>query len=94
MKIINNSKVNATYIFQIKRGQVFTLDYKTFYIKVSDYEPIGYGVETETLHDLFDQIESNFLGVDLESGEVASFARDTVVTPVTNFIGEIREVQG
>ena len=89
MKIINDSKINATYVYQIARGKVFTLDGFVFYIKVSDYEPIGFGVETESLHDLFDQLENNFLGVDLETGEVASFARNTVVIPVPNFVGRV-----
>ena len=89
MKIINDYKPNANFIQHITSGQVFTVDTYNFYIKVSDREPIGYGVDEYTLKELCDQIENNYLGVDLATGEVVSFARNTAVIPVPNFVGRI-----
>ena len=92
MKIINNLKPNANFIQHITAGQVFTVDTFNFYIKVSDREPVGYGVDEYALHELGEEIESNYLGVDLVTGEVASFARNTAVIPVPNFVGRIEGV--
>ncbi len=87
MKIINNLKPTGTYIQQVTQGQVFTIDTYNFFMKVSGNEPIGYGVEIDSMQMLADELDSHYLGIDLETGELASFARNTVVIPVPNFVG-------
>ena len=91
MKIINNLKPTGTYIHQVTQGQVFTVDNYNFFIRVSSNEPLSFGVEGDYMRTLSDELDSHYLGVDLGTGEIASFARNTVVIPVTNFVGEIRE---
>jgi hypothetical protein len=89
MKIINNLKPTGTYIQQVTQGQVFTVDNFNFFIWVSSNEPLSFGVETDYMRTLSDEIEGHYLGVDLGTGELASFARNTVVIPVPNFVGKI-----
>ena len=89
MKIINNLKPTGTYIQQVTQGQVFTVDNFNFFIRVSGNEPLSFGVETEYVRNLSDELESHYLGVDLGTGELASFARNTVVVPVSNFVGRV-----
>ena len=89
MKIINNLKPTGTYIQQVAQGQVFTIDSYNFFLKVSNNEPIGFGVEQYVLQPLSDELDSHYLGVDLETGEIASFARNTLVIPVPNFVGRV-----
>lgn len=91
MKIINNLKPTGTYIQQVTQGQVFTVDNYNFFIRVSGNEPLSFGVEGDYMRTLSDELDSHYLGVDLGTGEIASFARNTVVIPVPNFVGEIRE---
>ena len=91
MKIINNLKPTGAYIQQVTQGQVFTVDNYNFFIRVSGNEPLSFGVEGDYMRTLSDELDSHYLGVDLESGEVASFARNTVVIPVPNFVGRIEE---
>lgn len=89
MKIINNLKPTGTYIQQVVHGQVFTVDNYNFFMRVSDSEPLSFGVETDYIRTLSDEIESHYLGIDLGTGELASFARNTVVIPVPNFVGRV-----
>ena len=89
MKIINNLKPTGTYIQQVTQGQVFTVDNFNFFIRVSGNEPLSFGVETDYMRNLSDELESHYLGVDLGTGELASFARNTVVIPVPNFVGRV-----
>ena len=89
MKIINNLKPTGAYIQQVTQGQVFTVDNYNFFMKVSSNTPINYGVENDYVTDLADELDSHYLGVDLYTGELASFARNTAVIPVPNFVGRI-----
>lgn len=89
MKIINNLKPTGTYIQQVSHGEVFTVDNHNYFVKVSSNEPLSFGVETDYMRALSDEIESHYLGVDLGTGELASFARNTVVIPVPNFVGKV-----
>lgn len=89
MKIINNLKPTGTYIQQVTQGQVFTVDTYNFFMKVSDNEPINYGVSGYSMQALSDELDGHYLGIDLETGELASFARNTVVIPVPNFVGKV-----
>ena len=89
MKIINNLKPTGTYIQQVSQGQVFTVDNYNFFMRVSCNEPLSFGVETDYMRTLSDEIESHYLGVDLGTGELASFARNTVVIPIPDFVGKV-----
>jgi hypothetical protein len=91
MKIINNLKPTGTYIQQITQGQVFTVDTYNFFMKVSENDPINYGVSSHSMQTLSEELDGHYLGIDLETGELASFARNTVVIPVPNFMGRIEE---
>ena len=91
MKIINNLKPTGTYIQQVIQGQVFTVDNYNFFMKVSDNEPLSFGVETDYMRTLSDELDGHYLGIDLGTGELASFARNTVVIPVPNFVGKVEE---
>lgn len=89
MKIINNLKPTGTYIQQVVQGQVFTVDNYNFFMKVSSNDPIVYGVEIDFMQMLADELDSHYLGIDLATGELASFARNTVVILVPNFVGTV-----
>ena len=89
MKIINNLKPTGTYIQQVAQGQVFTIDTYNFFMKVSCNTPINYGIENDSVVTLADELDNHYLGIDLGTGELASFARNTVVIPVPNFVGRI-----
>ena len=89
MKIINDYKPNANLIQHITSGQVFTVDTFNFFMKVSENDPVGYGVSGCSVQALSDELDGHYLGIDLETGELASFARNTVVIPVPNFVGRV-----
>ena len=89
MKIINDNRPNANLIQHITAGQVFTVDTYNFFMKVSDNEPVNYGVSGCAMQALSDELDGHYLGIDLETGEIASFARNTAVIPVPNFVGRI-----
>ena len=89
MKIINDLKPNANLIQHITAGQVFTFYTFNFFMKVSENEPVNYGVSGYCMQSLSEELDGHYLGIDLETGEIASFARNTAVIPVPNFVGRV-----
>lgn len=86
MRIQNNTQPTTKRIYDIKGGEVLTIDYSTFFLKVSDYyASVSYGMSEGDMQDLCDIQSNHYLAVDMSTGELASFDRNMGCIPIENY---------